>query len=113
MITRFGMGEGVGQVVYEEDRQAFLGDFYGTSHPKDYSEATGQAIDVAVRNLVDDAFARALEILSARRGDLDAGAVLLLERETLTIADFPPMAATVREIAKPDGKAALATLVRV
>jgi cell division protease FtsH len=113
MITRFGMGEGVGQVVYEEDRQAFLGDFYGTSHPKDYSEATGQAIDVAVRNLVEDAFARALEILSARRGDLDAGAALLLERETLTIADFPPMAATVREIAKPDGKAALATLVRV
>lgn len=91
MITRFGMGETVGQVVYEEDRQAFLGDFYGISRPKDYSEATGQAIDVAVRNLVDDAFARTLEILSARRGDLNAGAGLLLERETLTAADFPPM----------------------
>ena len=72
MITRFGMGETVGQVVYEEDRQAFLGDFYGTSHAKDYSEATGQAIDLAVRNLVDDAFARAFEILSARALNSDA-----------------------------------------
>ena len=85
------MGEAVGQVVYEEDRQAFLGDFYGTSHPKDYSEATGQSIDVAVRGLVDEAFAHALQILEARRSDLDAGAALLLEREMLIATDFPPM----------------------
>jgi cell division protease FtsH len=91
MVTRFGMGEAVGQVVYEEDRQAFLGDFYGTSHPKDYSEATGQSIDVAVRGLVDEAFAHALQILEARRSDLDAGAALLLEREMLIATDFPPM----------------------
>jgi cell division protease FtsH len=91
MVTRFGMGEAVGQVVYEEDRQTFLGDFYGTSHPKDYSEATGQSIDVAVRGLVDEAFAHALQILEARRSDLDAGAALLLEREMLIATDFPPM----------------------
>jgi cell division protease FtsH len=92
MVTRFGMAGSVGQVVYEEDRQAFLGDFYGTSHPKDYSEATGRTIDIAVRELVDEAFAHALEILKARRNDLEAGAALLLERETLTSAEFPPIA---------------------
>ena len=101
MVTRFGMGEAVGQVVYEEDRQAFLGDFYGTSHPKDYSEATGQAIDVAVRRLVDDAFAQALRILTTRRTDLETGAALLLERETLVAEDFPPMMTGVSMPAKP------------
>lgn len=95
MVTHFGMGEGVGQVVYEDDRQTFLGDFYGTSHPKDYSEATGQAIDRAVRGLVDGAFERALEILKKRRNDLEAGAALLLERETLTTDEFPALSTTI------------------
>ena len=62
-------------------------------------------MDVAVRNLVDDAFARALEILSARRGDLGAGAGLLLERETLTAADFPPMGTAMTKLVGPQGNA--------
>lgn len=92
MVTHFGMADAVGQVVYEEDRQAFLGgDFYGTAHPKDYSEATGREIDLAVREMVDKAYDRALEILEQRRDELTAGAALLLEHETLTADEFPAM----------------------
>ncbi|QOR38083.1 ATP-dependent zinc metalloprotease FtsH [Billgrantia diversa] len=92
MVTRFGMADSVGQVVFEEDRQAFLGsDFYGTSHPKDYSEATGREIDLAVRDLVADSYTQASQILERRHDELTSGATLLLDRETLTANDFPAM----------------------
>lgn len=92
MATRFGMADETGQVVYEKNRQAFLGEQYTVSQPHDYAEATAREIDLAVRQLVDEAYALAQETLIARRGDLEAGAALLLERETLTAAEFPPMA---------------------
>lgn len=92
MVTHFGMADAVGPVVYEEDRKAFLGaDFYGTAKPKDYSEATAREIDLAVRELVADAYAKAMQILDRRRDELIAGATLLLERETLTADEFPPL----------------------
>ncbi|WP_280545920.1 MULTISPECIES: ATP-dependent zinc metalloprotease FtsH [unclassified Halomonas] len=91
MATRFGMADEAGQVVYEKDRQAFLGDVYGTSQRHDYSEATAREIDLSVRQLVDEADALARETLAARRQDLENGAALLLERETLTAEEYPPM----------------------
>ncbi|MBB3189182.1 ATP-dependent zinc metalloprotease FtsH [Halomonas cerina] len=91
MATRFGMATEAGQVVYEKDRQAFLGDIYGTHQPHDYSEATAREIDLSVRQLVDEAYALARETLAARRQDLLEGAALLLERETLTAEEFPAM----------------------
>ncbi len=62
------------------------------SKKQDYSEATGREIDLAVRGLVDEAFAHATSVLVERRHDLEAGASLLIERETLTSADFPALA---------------------
>ncbi|MDW5377926.1 ATP-dependent zinc metalloprotease FtsH [Halomonas sp. HP20-15] len=91
MVTRFGMSDEGGQVIYEEDRQAFLGDKFGLARPKSYSEATARDIDAAVGRLVDDAFDHATQILTGRRNDLENGAAMLLERETLTVQDFPPM----------------------
>ncbi|MBZ9558806.1 MULTISPECIES: ATP-dependent zinc metalloprotease FtsH [unclassified Modicisalibacter] len=91
MVTRFGMADDVEQVVYEEDRHAFLGDNYGLAQPRSYSEATGREIDLAVRGLVDGAYRQALRVLEAALDDLRAGAALLLERETLTAQDFPPI----------------------
>lgn len=98
MVTRFGMSEEGGQVIYEEDRQAFLGDKFGLAKPKTYSEETAREIDTAIRRLVDDAFNKATQILTRRRKVLEAGAAMLLERETLTAQDFPPIG-EVAEIA--------------
>jgi cell division protease FtsH len=90
MVTRFGMGGELGQRVYEPQRQAFLGD-QATFRSRDYAEETAREIDLAVRRLVDEAYAKAKAVLSARRKDLEAGTKLLLERETLTPEDFPPL----------------------
>jgi len=92
MVTRFGMSEEAGQMVYEPQRQAFLGDsIYGISQQREYSEDSAKLIDNEIRILVDRALIDATEILEKRRADLDDGAALLLENEVLTAADFPPI----------------------
>ena len=92
MVTRFGMAKAVGQLVYEPQREAFLGDvIYGTSQPRQYSETTAREIDQEMRKLVDQAFQSATEILTRRRSELEQGAALLLEHETLTVEDFPAL----------------------
>ena len=88
-VTRFGMSSALGQAVLEEQRQQWLGD--GSLRQRDYSEATAREVDVAVRQLLDEAFATAQELLRSRMADLKAGANLLLERETITPDDFPPL----------------------
>jgi len=101
MIARYGMIEELGQMVYEPQRQAFLGDVYGTSQVRQYSEETAREIDCAVRRLVDEAFQKATKLLSERRADLDKGATLLLEKETLTDAEFPALAKQESRALKP------------
>jgi cell division protease FtsH len=91
MVTRFGMDGDIGQMVYEPKRQSFLGDNPFTTQAKSYSEDTGREIDVAIRNLVKAAYARATEVLIKRKSELETGAALLLEKETLTPDEFPPL----------------------
>jgi cell division protease FtsH len=93
MVTRYGMtGEDVGQVVYRERPPAFLGQQAMGPQPRgEYSEATAREIDLAVRRLVDEAFAKATETLKKRRKDLEAGVKLLLEKEVLTADEFPAL----------------------
>src|SRR5579872_352218 len=89
MVTRYGMDEKVGQRTYAPEPQPFM-PAPMSSHVQ-AAEITTREIDVAVRDLVAEAFDRAREILQKRRSDLDAGAELLLKRETLTADDFPPI----------------------
>ena len=94
IATRFGMHEALGQAVLEQDRGGFLGEDRITLSPRDHSEATAREVDLAVRGLLDAAYRRALALLEGARADLEAGARLLLERETITPADFAPLAPT-------------------
>ena len=89
-ITRFGMNSVLGLPVLEEEKQQWLGDG-SMLHPKDYSEATAREVDLAIRNALDEASKGAKELLLSRIDDLKAGARLLLERETITPEDFPPL----------------------
>jgi cell division protease FtsH len=90
MVTRYGMDDATHQVVYDPQRQSFLGENgMPMARPRSYSEATAREIDLAIRRLVEEAFERAVAIVTERRADLDAGAELLLEHETITAADFP------------------------
>jgi len=91
IVTRFGMDETVGQAVLEQDRGGFLGEDRVSFTPRDHSEATAREVDLAVRQLVDLAYQRALSLLQDAHADLETGARLLLERETITPADFPAL----------------------
>jgi cell division protease FtsH len=90
-VTRFGMDEKVGQAVLEEQKSQFMGDTPGFVRSRDYSEETSREVDLAVRKLIDDAYHAATTILEAAAANLEAGAKLLLERETITPVDFPPL----------------------
>ncbi|MGF6639297.1 ATP-dependent zinc metalloprotease FtsH [Paraburkholderia sp. 35.1] len=87
MVTRFGMSEDLGQMAYESQPNAFLGD--PASVTREYSEETAREIDCAVRALVRDAANAAMEILRTHRKQLDEGAKLLLEKETLLPDELP------------------------
>ena len=90
MVTRFGMHDKLGQVTYETPRQTFLSeDALAHFAEREFSEETAREIDCAVRELVGSAFEKALDILRQYRQQLDQGAKLLLEKETLTREELP------------------------
>jgi len=51
-------------------------------------------VDLAVRAMLEDAVAAARDLLKARIDDLEKGARLLIERETITPDDFAPLRRT-------------------
>jgi cell division protease FtsH len=76
------MSERLGMVEYgEHEDYVFLGRDIARSRA--YSEATAQEIDREVKRLCDDAYQRALRILTQRKETLIAIARALLEYETL------------------------------
>ena len=83
MVTRYGMDEKLGQVVYQEEAPLFLEGVPGISK-RDFSEETAREIDCAVRDLVNAALEKASTILIRNRDVLERGAKMLLEQETLT-----------------------------
>ena len=102
MVTRFGMVEKLGHVAYEADRPAFL-DIPGAGlRQREFSEETAREIDCAVREIVKHAFDKALAIVTERRGVLEQGAQLLLQKETLIEEDLKPFR---QELSCSDGRA--------
>jgi cell division protease FtsH len=85
MVTRYGMEEKLGHVTYDTEPRSFLDvQQRPTMLERQYSEDTAREIDCAVREILDAAYAKASEILTRRRADLEKGAAALLEKETLT-----------------------------
>ncbi len=84
MVTRYGMSERLGTVLYGSEHsrdEVFLGrDFHTT---KAYSEQTAAAIDEEIRRLIDDAHTRCTEYLEKHRDKLDLVAAYLLKHETM------------------------------
>jgi len=101
MVTRYGMAEALGQVVFAGQQARFLpgnGNGSGGLLPAErpFSDATSDAIDHAVRSLVDAAYAHAGELLASRRELLDEMAARLLDHETLDEAELGAIAARLR-----------------
>jgi cell division protease FtsH len=87
MVMRYGMDEKLGPVAYEGDRAAFLQEMPAMLERR-YSEDTAGKIDRAIREVVEQAFAKAIDILQAKRQILDEGAARLLLQETLAEKDL-------------------------
>jgi cell division protease FtsH len=90
MVMRFGMEETLGPVSYESPRSPFLIGAPAPEgwHDRRFSDETAHAIDIAVQQIVQNSFERTVSILNEHRGRLDAGAKLLLEKETLDEAEL-------------------------
>ncbi len=90
VVTRYGMTEELGQVVYEKSPHSFLGGEMPQMlyTERSYSEATAREIDATVKGIVDAAFRRTVTLLREQRDTLERGARLLLEHETLDEADL-------------------------
>ena len=94
IILRYGMDPKIGTVVYEEPPSPLFDELpQAHAEQHSYSEQTAREIDTAIRSLVRSALAHAIQILSTRRNVLDAGARLLLERETLSDHDLAQLIA--------------------
>jgi cell division protease FtsH len=87
MVMRYGMVKSLGHVAYEEERPPFLGGPLPSGH-REYSEATAREIDVAVRQIVDGTYEKAVAILRRERALLERWALKLLDRETLVERDL-------------------------
>jgi cell division protease FtsH len=94
MVTRYGMNEELGLVSLESERSTFLqmpGDYMATR--RDFSEQTAREVDCAVRDILAQAFRRAVGLLDTHREALAECAERLLERETLRGDELPMLAA--------------------
>ena len=75
-VTTYGMSEKLGQVSYAEDRSS-------AQFTKPFSEATAQAIDEEVRQLIASTYTRTLALLEKHRAQVAALAGKLIELENV------------------------------
>ncbi len=83
MVARFGMTSELGLVAYEPDQATFLNVPTLAFRPRNYADATAEAIDRAVKALIEEAFDRATAVLEKNRKQLEIAADQLLARESL------------------------------
>jgi cell division protease FtsH len=87
MVCEWGMSDRLGPVTFGKAQQeVFLGREMG--HSREFSEATAQAIDNEVREIVERSYRAAREILTSNIDILHAMSIALLEYETLDKDDI-------------------------
>ena len=82
MVTIYGLNDKIGNLTYYDP----TGEEYGFTKP--YSEKTAQVIDEEIREIIEQQYQRALDILRTNREKLTTLAELLLEREVIFKEDL-------------------------
>ncbi|MEY3324034.1 MAG: hypothetical protein RL316_1416 [Bacteroidota bacterium] len=80
MVTVYGMNEKVGNVSFYDPQQE-------NTFTKPYSDDTAKLIDFEVRHLIDTAYERTKQLLTARKEEVEKLANALLEKEVLFQSD--------------------------
>ena len=99
MITKYGMSERLGNLVFGSDEEVFLGKDYG--HVQNYSEKLASIIDDEVKKIIDEAYVEVLKILKNFHDLLEALATNLLENEKIEGPEFEKLYMTFVPDAKP------------
>ena len=87
MVTRYGFSENLGPIVYGKgEHEVFLGRDYSTT--PSYSENVAAEIDNEIRNIVEDAFEKAENILKEHIDQLHLVAKYLMKYEKIDGPDF-------------------------
>jgi cell division protease FtsH len=87
MVTRYGMTDELGPVVYgENESEVFLGRSV-TTH-KNVSEHTMQQIDSTIRNILEQQYNLAKKLLNDNRDKVEKMAQMLLQKETIDSNDI-------------------------
>ena len=82
MVTRYGMSDALGPMVYgENEGEVFLGRSV-TTH-KNVSEATMQQVDAEIRRIIDEQYGLARKLLEENRDKVEAMTAALLDWETI------------------------------
>ena len=82
MVTQWGMSDALGPMVYgENEGEVFLGRSI-TTH-KNVSEATMQKVDLEIRRIIDEQYARARKMIEDNRDKIEVMTKALLEWETI------------------------------
>ncbi|MDD6339923.1 MAG: ATP-dependent zinc metalloprotease FtsH [Butyrivibrio sp.] len=87
MITKYGFSDKVGLVNYDNDEdEVFIG--RDLAHTRSYSENIAATIDAEVKEIIDECYAKAKDIIIENRSVLDSCAALLIEKEKITREEF-------------------------
>jgi cell division protease FtsH len=100
MVAEWGMSEKFGLVSYGEGGQIFVGRDY--QQTKGYSEQIATSIDAETKKIIDEAHARAINILKEKKSLIDNLQTILLEKETIYHEEFKLLydGADVEEVKK-------------
>ncbi len=87
MVTRYGFSEKLGPILYgSENQEVFLGRDY--SQGRNYSENVASEIDAEIRELIETAYEKAKDILTAHGDLLERCAQYLMKHEKIDGPDF-------------------------
>lgn len=87
MVTKYGFSKELGLINYDDDSdEVFIG--RDLAHARPYSEAVAGRIDDEVKEIIDDCYKQASDIIAKHRDVLDRCAELLIEKEKVTREEF-------------------------
>ncbi|WWR15777.1 ATP-dependent zinc metalloprotease FtsH [Lachnospiraceae bacterium JLR.KK008] len=87
MVTRFGMSERIGLINYDDDDdEVFIG--RDLAHTRSHSEVVANEIDVEVKRIIDECYAKAKQIIEEHNEILHRCADLLIEKEKISRTEF-------------------------
>ena len=84
MVAMYGMSDRFGMMALASKRSQYLDGGYGM----DCAQDTAAALDEAVRDILDQCYQQAVEVIKASREDMDKVVAYLLEKETITGAEM-------------------------